>query len=504
MRKSKDYSKDKYKDTSELEDEIMDDRTEDEDQYRTEDEDEYRTVDEDEYKTEDEDKYRTEDKEEYRTEDEEEYRTEDENKLVAEDEEEPRDEDEEEPRYEDEEEPRNENEEEPRNEDEDEPRDEDEDRTRPKVPIQQHSKKGTRSIKSRSRNKGGASRSAVWKHFDTKTAKYPGRPVCRKCNAIFSAGSGTSTLRRHLSSHRIAVPKHQRTMHDYRTDPHPKNEQEERDKLVGIWVVCDTQSFSVVECEEWRQMIAKFDPRYRFHSRHTLKDNIVDLFKEKLEVVTLAVQQIPGKVALTSDMWTASNSSSFLSLTIHYVDSSWKLKNFLLDIIPIEVRHNGYNMANAIMEVLCEFGLAEKTLALTTDNASAMISCGENILEELEEEFQNLGFTHYRCAAHVLNLAVNKGLSVISESVKKVRSLMSYIKNSQPVRDSLKTLCEVKGINYLAPELDVNTRWNSTFYMLEKWKRMESALNLLTADDPNVRQRYLNDVDRVNIDVSGF
>jgi hypothetical protein len=105
---------------------------------------------------------------------------------------------------------------------------------------------------------------------------------------------------------------------------------------------------------------------------------------------------------------------------------------------------------------------------------------------------------------HVLNLAVNKGLSVISESVRKVRSLMSYIKNSQPVRDSLKSLCKVKGINYLAPELDVNTRWNSTFYMLEKWKRMEPALNLLAADDLSVRRRYLNDVDCVNIDVSGF
>jgi hypothetical protein len=79
---------------------------------------------------------------------------------------------------------------------------------------------------------------------------------------------------------------------------------------------------------------------------------------------------------------------------------------------------------------------------------------------------------------------------------------MSYIKSSQPVRDSLKMLCTVKGIDYLAPELDVKTRWNSTFYMLEKWKRMEPALNLLAADDSNVRRRYLNDFDRVNVDVS--
>ncbi|CAB4424695.1 unnamed protein product [Rhizophagus irregularis] len=152
------------------------------------------------------------------------------------------------------------------------------------------------------------------------------------------------------------------------------------------------------------------------------------------------------------------------------------------------------------MGVLREFGLAEKTLALTTDNASSMVSCDKFIVEELENEFRNLDFAHYRCAAHVLNLAVGNGLNLICESVKKVRSLMSYIKTFQPVRDSLKALCEVKGINYLAPELDVATRWNSTFYMLEKWKRMEPALNLLAADDSNVRQRYLNDFDRVKID----
>src|SRR4051794_10172547 len=106
-------------------------------------------------------------------------------------------------------------------------------------------------------------------------------------------------------------------------------------------------------------------------------------------------------------------------------------------------------MANVIIEVLQQFGLAEKTLALTTDNTSSMIACDEFILGELEEEFQNLDFAPLPMCCTCLNLAVNKGLSVINESVRKVRSLiMSYIKNSQPVCDSLKSLC---GIDYLLP-----------------------------------------------------
>ena len=79
---------------------------------------------------------------------------------------------------------------------------------------------------------------------------------------------------------------------------------------------------------------------------------------------------------------------------------------------------------------------------------------------------------------------------------------MSYIKASHFINNRLKILCNVKGINYLASELDIKTRWNSTYYMLEKWKWMEPALNLLAADNPSINQRYLNHNDHNNINVS--
>jgi len=74
-----------------------------------------------------------------------------------------------------------------------------------------------------------------------------------------------------------------------------------------------------------------------------------------------------------------------------------------------------------------------------------------------------------RCAAHVLNLAITKGIELVDESVVKVRKLMHFIKTSSPVNNALKALCSVKNITYLVPELDVKTCWNSTYYMLNKW-----------------------------------
>ncbi|CAG8733490.1 9475_t:CDS:2, partial [Rhizophagus irregularis] len=170
--KSKEYSEDEYKDATEFEDEeeTMDDMTEDE--LVAEDDDEHVTEGEDEFVAEDE----GEDRDELVAEDE--QIAEDEDELMVEDE-----------HMADE-----------HAADEHAAENDDDNGARPEVPIQR-SKRGMRSIKSRSRNKRGergASKSSVWDHFDTKTAKYPGRPVCKKCNAIFSAESGTSTLRRHL------------------------------------------------------------------------------------------------------------------------------------------------------------------------------------------------------------------------------------------------------------------------------------------------------------------
>ncbi|CAG8785195.1 4878_t:CDS:1, partial [Cetraspora pellucida] len=115
-----------------------------------------------------------------------------------------------------------------------------------------------------------------------------------------------------------------------------------------------------------------------------------------------------------------SNGLAFLSLTIHYIDSSLILKNFLLDIIPITMQYTGLNMANTIILVLDEFNLTAKLLALTTDNASLMISCDALMIAELEKEFNNLNFVHYHCFAHILNLAVIKGIKLVDSSIKKL------------------------------------------------------------------------------------
>ena len=73
-----------------------------------------------------------------------------------------------------------------------------------------------------------------------------------------------------------------------------------------------------------------------------------------------------------------------------------------------------------------------------------------------------------------------------------MRKLMSKIKNSVLLCDDLRELCTVEKLEYLRPELDIETRWNSTYYMLCKLQRMETALKMLAIKHESVRNLMPN------------
>ncbi|CAG8750272.1 2106_t:CDS:2 [Cetraspora pellucida] len=133
-----------------------------------------------------------------------------------------------------------------------------------------------------------------------------------------------------------------------------------------------------------------------------------------------------------------------------------------------------------------------------------MIICERLIMKELQHEFDNIGFSHYCCAAHVLNLAAKQELEIIDSSAKKVQSLMSKIKVSTHLCDDLHGLCQLKGIPYLKPKLNVDTRWNSTYYMLQKMQKMETALRLVVADHLSIHALYLTINKQLSLNIQDF
>lgn len=187
-------------------------------------------------------------------------------------------------------------------------------------------------------------------------------------------------------------------------------------------------------------------------------DLIIDLFNTQRNQIINELCKITGRFSLTADMWTSFiNQEAFLSITIHYINDDWKLRNFILDIIPFSISHSGINIANEIMHVLGEFNISNRIVALTTDNESAMLVCGREIAKAIDNEFSSMVFSHYQCVAHVLNLGVKEGLKLVNNAIIKARKLVKTIRKSTRICNALKLLCELKKIKYLKPILDIET-----------------------------------------------
>jgi len=81
------------------------------------------------------------------------------------------------------------------------------------------------------------------------------------------------------------------------------------------------------------------------------------------------------------------------------------------------------------MCALREFNISTKIITLTTDNDSTMLVCGREVADSLDNEISSMNFSHYRYAAHVLNLGVKKGLTAVNNSITKARKITNMIKN---------------------------------------------------------------------------
>ncbi|CAD7067029.1 unnamed protein product [Tilletia caries] len=143
----------------------------------------------------------------------------------------------------------------------------------------------------------------------------------------------------------------------------------------------------------------------------------------------------PGRVALTTDGWTAGNGDQFLSLTVHFITADWELQTMLLDFAPFPVPQSAENAANLITSALQDYGIKKKVSACVTDNTASAY----NISTILKRRAAPAPFFPSRCAAHLINLIVKHGLQDAGrdEIFAEPRAFVSLLHRSKPTEKAL-------------------------------------------------------------------
>ena len=68
-------------------------------------------------------------------------------------------------------------------------------------------------------------------------------------------------------------------------------------------------------------------------------------------------------------------------ITAHYVDADFKLKKKIISLKKVKYPHIGYALEETIVSSLTEWGLREKMLTLTLDNAGNNTKACELIVQ---------------------------------------------------------------------------------------------------------------------------
>ncbi|KAL6652888.1 hypothetical protein ACP70R_011813 [Stipagrostis hirtigluma subsp. patula] len=142
------------------------------------------------------------------------------------------------------------------------------------------------------------------------------------------------------------------------------------------------------------------------------------------------------------------------------------------------------------LDCMKAFEGARSELSITLDNAQVNNSMARTLRDNLNMKKMmpcEGRLFHVRCAAHVINLFVQEGLKLFYGLVENIRESVKYIRSSPSRKEKFEEIIVQVGISLTTkwPSLDVSTRWNSMYLMLESAYPFRTAFDELKKQDKN-------------------
>lgn len=334
-----------------------------------------------------------------------------------------------------------------------------------------------------------AKKETVWNFFEKVEIMEEGvkvkRAKCSICYQLMVHGgtAGTSHLRRHWEHHIRSQSVDIRTQMQLGSDSSGNvsnwiyDKETARSEVVD-YVIRAEQPFTFVEKHDFVGMIQRaFAPQFTGISTSTCKRDVMKLFIARKNELLKTFESFEGKICLTSDCWSSRQKMGYMCLTAHFIDKNWNLNKRIIAFKMVEHPHTGYSLATHINEELISWRIHKKIFSISLDNATNNDVVAELLPDFLMIDSVSSKLFHVRCCAHILNLIVQDGLSLLSPSIEKITNIVRSMNSSNKKHELWIQYCKDLHMTKRNIDNDVPHRWNSTYELLQVAIHYKVVLN---------------------------
>ncbi|XP_030949256.1 zinc finger BED domain-containing protein RICESLEEPER 2-like [Quercus lobata] len=323
--------------------------------------------------------------------------------------------------------------------------------------------------------------SDVWAHFTRKKVEGKVKAQCHHCGKLYLGDSsqGTTHLRNHLARcprmkfkdirQQVLIKQQNKVDGTMSLSNYQFDQARVRNKLARM-VILHEYPLSIVDHIGFREFVTDLQPMFKLVTRNTLKSDIFKIYDNEREKALKITDKNGSRMAITTDMWTSSNKKrGFMVITAHFIDHAWTLQSRVLRFVYVPSPHTKDVLADVLVDCFLEWNIDRKLSTITVDNCSTNDAMIRLLLNKLDTSSLMLGgsMLHMRCAAHILNLIVQDGLSLIGDGIERIRDSVIYWTGSPKRRQKFEENARQLRIQCTKElVLDCKTRWNSTCLML--------------------------------------
>ena len=96
-------------------------------------------------------------------------------------------------------------------------------------------------------------------------------------------------------------------------------------------IILHEYPLSIVDHIGFRRYSTSLQPIFQVPCRNTIKKEILKVYNMERSSTLKLLENLEGRVAITSDLWTSSNQKKgYMAVTAHYIDGNWNLQSHIL------------------------------------------------------------------------------------------------------------------------------------------------------------------------------